>query len=82
MTAQSKTPKDSVGTNPTVAAPMTTLRLEAAIVYLAQCVVTRGPSFAPFMDKLEDDLAAMREGSDPLSRARAIVAAAKASREA
>ncbi|WP_156640121.1 hypothetical protein [Bosea sp. PAMC 26642] len=53
-------------------------RLEAAMLYLAECIVAAGPAYAPFLQKLEDDLATMMAGRDPISRAYAIIAKAKA----
>lgn len=60
------------------ALPLTEERLHASIVYVAECVIAEGPEFSPFLDKLMAELANIQGGRDPVSRARAILATARA----
>lgn len=60
------------------ALPLTEERLHASIVYVAECVIADGPRFSPFLDKLVAELADLQGGRDPISRARAILATARA----
>jgi hypothetical protein len=43
----------------------------------AEIIVRHGVKYAPLLDRLEQELATMRRGDDPLSRARAHLARAK-----
>lgn len=51
---------------------------DTVILYLAECVVAHGERFAPFLDKMIACRDALVRRPDPIERARAIIAAAKA----
>lgn len=55
-------------------------RLDAAILYLAECVLAHGPEFVPFLDKLERERERLVAAGDPVARARAIVEQARANK--
>ncbi|MCV9939517.1 hypothetical protein OIU35_24465 [Boseaceae bacterium BT-24-1] len=57
--------------------PLTVKDYDAAILYLAECVIAHGPRFSPFLEKLIAGREALAQRPDPIERARAIIAAAK-----
>lgn len=46
---------------------------DAAILYLAECVIAHGERFAPFLDKVIAGRDKLANRQDPVARARAIV---------
>lgn len=52
------------------AQPITEQRLVDAIALVSEVIVLHGAQYAPILDRLEQELAALKRGSDPLSRAR------------
>jgi hypothetical protein len=46
---------------------------DAAILYLAECVVAHGERFAPFLDKVIAGRDKLANRQDPVARARAIL---------
>lgn len=59
-------------------APALTLQdYDAAILYLAECVVVHGERFAPFLDKVIAARDQLSNRQDPVARAKAILEEAK-----
>lgn len=57
--------------------PLTLQDYDAAILYLAECVVVHGERFAPFLDKAIAGRDRLANRHDPVARARAILDEAK-----
>ncbi|WP_336810890.1 hypothetical protein [Bosea sp. MMO-172] len=57
--------------------PLTLQDYDAAILYLAECVVVHGERFAPFLDKVLAGRDKLANRQDPVARARAILDEAK-----
>lgn len=55
------------------AADQTLQDYDAAILYLAECVVAHGERFAPFLDKVIAGRDKLANRQDPVARARAIL---------
>lgn len=55
------------------AAGQTLQDYDAAILYLAECVVAHGERFAPFLDKVIAGRDRLANRQDPVARARAII---------
>lgn len=55
-------------------------RLTDAIALVAEVIVRHGAQYAPILDRLEQELAALKRGNDPVSRARMHLARAQAVR--
>jgi hypothetical protein len=51
---------------------------DAAVLYLAECVVAHGERFAPFLDKVIAERDRLAGRQDPVARARAILEQARA----
>lgn len=55
-------------------------RLTDAIALVAEVIVKHGPQYGPILDRLEQELAALKRGNDPVSRARMHLARVEAIR--
>lgn len=55
--------------------PITEQRIERALVVVAEIIADGSPEYMPILEALERHLERYKDGRDPLSRARAILAA-------
>ncbi|MGY3527725.1 hypothetical protein ACVILK_000481 [Bradyrhizobium embrapense] len=53
-----------------MSAPITEKRLLDAIALVSQVIILHGPKYAPLLDRLEQELDALKRYDDPVSRAR------------
>jgi hypothetical protein len=53
--------------------PVTIERLERALAFCAYCVVRDGPVVVPLFERLERELAAMRQTQDTMGRAKRLL---------
>ncbi|QDW39034.1 hypothetical protein FFI89_018895 [Bradyrhizobium sp. KBS0727] len=60
--------------------PITEQRLLGAIVIVSEVIVKHGTKYAPLLDRLERELADLRNVDDPVSRARRHLARADLAR--
>lgn len=65
----------------TPAQPITEQRLVDAIALVSEVIVLHGAQYAPILDRLEQELAALKRGNDPVSRARMHLARRQAASE-
>jgi hypothetical protein len=56
--------------NPQHCEDVTLVRLERALAAISYAILLDGPIYAPFMERLEREIAAMRAKEDAVSRAR------------
>jgi len=59
-------------------ARLTEAQLLADIALVSEIILEHGTKYAPLLERLEQELAALRRGNDPVSRARMHLARAQA----